>query len=138
MPDDEKPQRLKRRALVLKVVAVGATAPALAGCVVVPGPSAGPSYAPRPVRTGLTDADPSDGPGQGRGSYSGNRVRTGYTDADPGDGPGYGRGVRSNRVRTGYTDADPGDGPGYGRGGGGYRRSVTDSDPRDAPGRGRG
>jgi len=34
----------------------------------------------------VTDADPSDGPGRGRGT-----VRRGLTDSDPSDGPGRGR-----------------------------------------------
>lgn len=148
---DETQPRLRRRLLVLKATVIGAAAPALAGCVVAP-----PGYAPQPYQTGLTDADPNDGPGQGRGGY---RARTGYTDSDPGDGAGQGRGGYSPaRRRTGFTDADPSDGPGYGRGGGrrgtgytdadpvdgpgqgrgGMRRQVSDSDPRDAPGRGRG
>jgi hypothetical protein len=41
------------------------------------------------------------------------RVYTGYTDADPSDGPGYGRGrVRRRQV----SDSDPVDPPGRGRG----------------------
>ncbi len=84
MADDDGKPRLRRRMIVVKVATLGVAAPALAGCVVAP-----PVYAPQPYRTGLTDADPSDGPGQGRG---GTRVRTGYTDADPSDGPGQGRG----------------------------------------------
>jgi hypothetical protein len=44
------------------------------------------------------------------------RARTGITDADPSDGPGYGRGgSRVIRTRTGLTDSDPSDGPGNGR-----------------------
>ena len=101
--------RLRRRMLVLRLAAAGAATPALAGCVVAP--PGGVVYAPLPVhRTGITDADPSDGPGQGRGGF---------------------------RARTGITDNDPNDGVGQGRGG--YRlRNVTDSDPRDPAGRGRG
>ncbi|WP_198373164.1 hypothetical protein [Roseomonas rosulenta] len=129
MARDDQAPRLGRRLLVVRVATLGAAAAPLAGCVVAP---PGPVYAPGPVRTGLTDADPSDGPGQGRGGY---RARTGVTDSDPNDGPGQGRG--GYRARTGLTDADPNDGPGQGRGGG-YRRQVSDSDPRDAPGRGRG
>lgn len=105
MDENDGAPRLKRRMLVLKLASVGAAAPALAGCVVAPQPV----YAPR--GTGITDADPADGPGMGRGGYRG-PARTGYTDADPGDGPGQGRGSS--------------------------RRQVSDSDPRDAPGRGRG
>jgi hypothetical protein len=108
MNDDGQAPRLGRRLLVLRVAGVGAAAGTLSGCVVAPQPV----YAPRPARTGLTDADPGDGPGMGRGGYRGYRRGTGLTDADPNDGPGQGRG----------------------RG----RRQVSDSDPRDAPGRGRG
>ena len=36
--------------------------------------------------TGVTDRDPSDGAGRGRGGY-----RTGRTDSDPRDAPGQGR-----------------------------------------------
>lgn len=146
--------RLGRRLLVLRA--------SLAAAAVTAAPAAR-ALEPTPVqyRTGITDSDPSDGPGYGRG-YRG-RARTGLTDADPSDGPGYGRGVtrrrraytgindgdpndpsgygtgwrRAGRPYTGLTDADPSDGAGHGRGG--YRpRSVTDSDPSDAPGRGRG
>lgn len=125
--------RLSRRLLVLRLAALGGTGTALAGCVTpVPGYYGVP--APVAVRgTGITDADPSDGPGYGRGGQRG----TGITDADPSDGPGYGRGgYRGVSGRTGITDSDPSDGPGRGRGG--YRRiGRTDSDPRDPPGRGR-
>ncbi|WP_244457182.1 hypothetical protein [Roseomonas fluvialis] len=153
--NDEAP-RLGRRLLVLRTAAVGAAAAPLAGCVVAP-----PAQVYAPARTGLTDADPGDGPGQGRGGYAGSRrtgltdadpsdgpgqgrggyrgpARTGLTDADPNDGPGQGRGGYRARGGTGVTDADPSDGPGQGRGGRTYRRQVSDSDPRDAPGRGRG
>jgi len=37
--------------------------------------------------TGITDRDPSDGAGRGRGGYRG----TGRTDSDPRDAPGRGR-----------------------------------------------
>lgn len=67
------------------------------------------------------------------------QYRTGLSDSDPGDAPGYGRGGYRGRPRTGINDGDPNDPAGYGRGGGGYRpRNVTDSDPSDAAGRGRG
>ena len=97
--------RLSRRLLVLRTVALGGAGAGLTACVPPP-----PGYYPQPVRgTGLTDADPNDGVGNGRGG-------------------GYRRG-------TGLTDSDPNDGAGNGRGG--SRRSRTDSDPHDAPGRGR-
>ena len=52
-----------------------------------------------------------DARGLNRGS-TGNRVRTGISDSDPSDGAGYGRGgVR----RSGVSDSDPSDAPGRGR-----------------------
>lgn len=122
--------RISRRLLVVRVTTLGGASVALSACVVPPGPA---FYAPTqvlvPRGTGLTDADPSDGPGNGRGV----RRASGVTDRDPNDGPGNGRGGFRG---TGITDRDPNDGPGNGRGG--FRRSGrTDSDPRDAPGRGR-
>ncbi len=98
-------ERLSRRLMVLRLVALGGTATALAGCV-APGPM---QYRnPLPRGTGITDADPSDGPGNGRGGRRG----TGITDADPSDGPGNGRGGFRG---TGRTDSDPRDAPGRGR-----------------------
>ncbi len=121
--------RLSRRLLVLRAVTLGGTGTALSACVPPP------AYYPQPVvrGTGITDADPNDGPGNGRGG--GYRRGTGITDADPNDGPGNGRGGGYRRG-TGITDADPNDGPGNGRGGG-YRSGRSDADPYDAPGRGR-
>lgn len=91
-------ERLSRRLLVLRVAALSAAGATLAACVPA---QPGPVYvAPMPgrIRTGLTDADPNDGVGYGRGGYrggySGNRVRTGLTDSDPSDGVGFGRGGR--------------------------------------------
>lgn len=138
---DDDNMKLGRRRLVLRTGALGVTGLGAAACV-----PAQPVYVQQPpvvVRgTGITDADPSDGPGNGRG---GTRIirGTGITDADPNDGPGNGRGGyrgTTTGYRTGITDSDPSDGPGRGRGGyrgGGYRTGVTDSDPRDGAGRGR-
>ncbi len=155
---DEKP-RLGRRLLVLKLATLGGAAAATAGCVpqqqpVVYVPQQ-PVYAP--TRTGISDSDPSDPPGAGRGGHRGSGVTdndpndapgfgrggqryTGISDNDPNDPPGRGRGgyrAAPVRYRTGITDADPSDGPGYGRGGARYRTGRSDSDPYDAPGRGR-
>lgn len=77
-------ERLSRRLLVVRVAALGGTTVALNACV-----APGPTYSV-PVRgTGITDADPNDGPGQGRGGYRGGT--TGRTDSDPRDAPGRGR-----------------------------------------------
>lgn len=140
MDGDGQDGRLGRRLLVLRVAGLGTAAGALSGCVVQ---QPVPVYAPARVGTGITDADPGDGPGFGRGGYRG-PARTGLTDADPGDGPGFGRGGYRPRAQgrpyTGINDGDPGDPSGYGTG---WRqrnqgRGVTDNDPGDAPGRGRG
>ncbi|MFO0203825.1 MAG: hypothetical protein ACK528_11925, partial [Alphaproteobacteria bacterium] len=90
---DTAQPRLGRRLLVLRVAAGAATVAAA-----VP---AAQALEPTPVqyRTGLTDADPGDGPGFGRG---GARRGTGITDSDPSDGPGFGRGgYRGGPARTG-------------------------------------
>jgi hypothetical protein len=147
---------LRRRLFVLRLAAIGGAGSAAAACV----PQQTPVYyAPAQVRrgTGISDSDPSDAPGQGRGGQRGSGVSdsdpndapgygrggqraTGISDSDPNDAPGRGRGGyrgnSGNRVRTGINDSDPSDGAGYGRGS--VRRSgVSDSDPSDAPGRGR-
>ena len=81
---------LRRRLLILRL---GAAAPglALAGTAVAAPKGAAPDTGATPAqyRTGITDNDPSDGPGQGRGQRRG----TGITDSDPSDGPGKGRGT---------------------------------------------
>lgn len=111
-----KDPRLSRRLMVARV-ASGAGLIAAAATL--------PSEAS--AQRSVTDADPRDGVGQGRGS-GGGQYRTNATDRDPSDGAGRGRGTGSS---TGYTDRDPTDGPGRGRSG------RTDSDPSDGPGRGR-
>jgi len=93
MPEDIK-RRLGRRLLVVQVAGAATAASVLSN--------------EAEAKTGLTDNDPSDGPGNGRGGRRG----TGITDNDPSDGPGNGRGNRG----TGITDSDPSDGPGNGRG----------------------
>jgi hypothetical protein len=108
--NNDNDEKLGRRRLVLRMSAVGAATLGTAACVPVQ-----PVYV-APRGTGITDADPNDGPGNGRGGarvYRG----TGITDADPNDGPGRGRGgYGGNRgYRTGVSDSDPSDGPGRGR-----------------------
>ncbi len=156
-PPEAGTPKLGRRLFVLRLAALGGATSATAACVpqgppVVYAPQ--PAYAP--TRVAISDADPSDPPGRGRGGHRGSGVTdsdpndrpgfgrggqryTGISDSDPSDPPGRGRGYRAApvRYRTGYTDADPSDGPGYGRGRVRARTGVSDSDPSDAPGRGR-
>jgi hypothetical protein len=123
---------LGRRLFVLRLAALGGATSATAGCVapqpqVIYAPPRAPAYAPG--RVAISDADPSDPPGGGRGGHRG----SGVSDNDPSDAPGFGRGGR--RV-AGISDNDPSDPPGGGRG---YRATgASDNDPSDAPGRGRG
>jgi hypothetical protein len=77
----------------------------------------------------VTDRDPSDPIGRGRGGGSG------ITDSDPSDPVGRGRGGSTSR--TGVTDRDPTDPSGNGRGGTGTRSGCSDSDPTDPGGDGR-
>ena len=81
-------------------------------------------------RSGVTDRDPGDPIGRGRGGSG--PARTGVTDGDPTDPIGSGRGG----TRSGHTDSDPTDPSGNGRGGG-TRSGLTDSDPTDPSGNGR-
>ena len=78
----------------------------------------------QPAIAQITDSDPSDPVGRGRG--------TGITDRDPSDPVGRGRGYRRRRRRrgSGITDRDPYDPVGNGR-------RCTDRDPGDPVGRGR-
>lgn len=126
---------LRRRLLVLRLATTGFVAPASAALAQgrkspaptepeLPGKN---QPSPERRRSGETDADPSDEPGNGRGVARGGRSLE-ATDADPGDAPGRGRGG------NGVTDADPGDQPGRGRGNAG----SSDADPGDPPGQGRG
>lgn len=86
------------------------------------------------ARAQVTDRDPSDPVGRGRGGG------TGITDSDSGvgaDPAGRGRGGGPRPGATGVTDSDPTDAVGRGRGGSG----ITDSDSgpyADPRGRGRG
>ena len=126
--------RLQRRLLILRLASIGS---AVAGAAVTPLPAAAQYYN---RGTGITDSDPNDGAGNGRGGYRPAPRGTGITDNDPSDGPGNGRGGyrAAPRRGTGISDSDPTDGAGNGRGGYGGRTGVTDSDPSDGPGRGRG
>ncbi|WP_444857512.1 hypothetical protein [Sphingosinicella sp.] len=86
------------------------------------------------ARAQITDRDPTDPVGRGRGGG------TGITDTDSGvgaDPAGRGRGGGPRPGSTGVTDSDPTDPVGRGRGGTG----ITDSDSgpyADPRGRGRG
>ncbi len=125
-PHGSKP-RSGRRLLVLRATGlVGAAA--LTGCIQVPAGN-------NAYRTGLSDSDPSDDPGQGRGNrgYSPQQRSTGVSDSDPSDGLGQGRGT-AYRGSSGRNDNDPNDAPGRGRG---NVRRTSDSDPYDAAGQGR-
>jgi hypothetical protein len=158
--EQETKPRLGRRLFVLRLAALGGATSATAACVPQQGPVV---YVPQPVysptRVAISDSDPSDPPGRGRGGHRGSGVTdndpsdqpgygrggrrvTGISDNDPSDPPGRGRGGYRTTVRpyTGINDRDPTDGPGRGRGGYRtpvYRTGLSDSDPRDAPGRGR-
>jgi len=79
------------------------------------GPGGNASGHPQ-AQTGITDRDPSDPSGGGRGTY------TGYSDSDSGansDPSGGGR--RGQRPQTGITDGDPTDPYGQGQGTSGAR-----------------
>ena len=125
---------LRRRLLVLRLATTGFVAPASAALAqgrkspAPAEPNLPGKNQPRPEqrRSGETDADPNDEPGNGRGVAGGGRSLE-ATDADPGDAPGRGRGG------NGVTDADPGDQPGRGRGNAG----ASDADPGDPVGQGR-
>lgn len=130
---------LRRRLLVLRLAGSGLAMP-VGGALAqgrkspapnepgLPGKNGAP---PEQRRSGETDADPGDEPGNGRGVAGGGRSLR-ATDADPGDEPGRGRGTNG-----GGSDADPSDMPGRGRGGA-REAGPTDADPGDQPGRGRG
>ncbi len=94
---------LDRRLFVFKTLAGAAT-------LVVPGAvvTAQPAEA---QRLRVTDSDPYDREGRGRGRF----VRRRGTDSDPYDDPGRGR-VRVIRRRVRVTDNDPRDPRGRGRG----------------------
>lgn len=132
---------LRRRLLVLRLATTGLVVPvsvALAQGRKSPAPTEPElpgKNQPRPEqrRSGETDADPNDEPGNGRGVAGGGRSLE-ATDADPGDEPGRGR---RGGQQAGPTDADPSDEAGRGRGGG-RQVGPSDSDPGDPAGQGRG
>ncbi len=90
--------RLSRRLLVLRTVALGGGGTALTSC------APPPAHAPRV--TGITDTDSRDAPGNGRGYQCG----VGISDNDSSDAPCHGRGSY-----RGPTDSDPYDAAGNGR-----------------------
>jgi hypothetical protein len=106
----------------------------------------GPKGKKGPVRGGgVTDKDPDDPEGGGRGGrgQKGPRQTSGVSDKDPDDPEGGGRGQKGRPRRTsGITDKDPSDPEGGGRSGGQKRprpvAGVTDKDPSDPEGGGRG
>lgn len=132
---------LRRRLLVLRLATTGLVVPvsaALAQGRKSPAPTEPElpgKNQPRPEqrRSGETDADPNDEPGNGRGVAGGGRSLE-ATDADPGDEPGRGR---RGGQQAGPTDVDPTDEAGRGRGGG-QQAGPSDSDPGDPAGQGRG
>lgn len=106
-PSDDP--RLSRRLFVFRTL-FGAAAATMIGTAATT-VTATPAAAQRRV----TDNDPNDPEGRGRGYIAPRRRRV--TDNDPHDPEGRGRGYARPVVR---------------------RRSITDSDPYDAAGRGRG
>ena len=135
MAEDPTRSPLQRRLLVLRLAALGG-ASALPGAALAQGAKSGGPGRPTQQRSGLTDSDPTDEPGNGR---TGNRTQGGVTDSDPSDQPGQGRGGNQPQ-QGGVTDSDPSDPPGQGRGGNRPQQPAgpTDTDPTDPPGRGRG
>lgn len=122
--------RLRRRLLVVNLVALGSAGSAAEAL------AQGTKSGPRPPQSGLTDADPGDQPGNGRGGNAPRPGQQGQSDADPNDPAGQGRGGNAPR---GQSDSDPSDPPGQGRGGARPAPAgPTDNDPNDPPGRGRG
>ncbi len=114
-PDDKPAARLGRRLLVMRTSGLAVLPLTLAGCIVeAPRQTNAPVQQQRRA-SGITDQDPNDGPGSGRGTQQ--RRASGITDQDPNDGPGNGRGTQPVRRNTGLTDSDPNDGPGSGRSG---------------------
>lgn len=106
---DRADDRLTRRLLLVHALA-GAAGTAVAVSTARPASA---------QRSGITDTDPGDPEGNGRGG-----PQRGITDQDPDDPAGQGRGG----PQRGVTDQDPTDPPGRGRG---NRRRAIDADPTD-------
>jgi len=115
-------RKVSRRSFISKVIGG-----AMIGTVAVIAPTA-------PAEAQITDSDPYDPVGRGRGRR---RYRSGITDRDPSDPVGNGRGRRRRRYTSGITDRDPYDPVGNGRGRRRRRRICSDSDPYDPGGQGR-
>ena len=121
MAQPPRDARLGRRLFVFRVATVGAVTAAAgaASAATNSAPAPAETLAPDGVTRIVTDNDPRDAPGYGRGYYR-RPYGTGITDNDPNDGPGNGRGYRPPPQyygpRRGVTDTDPRDSPGYGRG----------------------
>jgi hypothetical protein len=129
-----KPTRRLNRRSFFGQVAGGAAAIGMLGLV------GGKARAQTGPYTGITDNDSgshADNAGHGRGpggNASGHPQ--GVTDGDPSDPSGGGRGGQ-----TGYSDSDSGanaDPSGRGRRGQQAQTGITDSDPTDSYGQGRG
>ncbi len=93
MPDQPQRTALPRRLLLLAVAPLPAAAP--------------PAAAQVKGKAGVTDNDPNDQAGHGRGD-SRPQARQPTSDSDPRDRAGRGR------PRTGQSDSDPNDRPGFG------------------------
>jgi len=107
---------LRRRLLVLRLATTGFVAPASAA-----------------LAQGRKSPEPAQPELPGKNQPRPEQRRSGETDADPNDEPGNGRGVAGGGRSLEATDADPTDEAGRGRGGNG----VTDADPGDPVGQGR-
>jgi hypothetical protein len=107
---------LRRRLLVLRLATTGFVAPVSAA-----------------LAQGRKSPEPAQPELPGKNQPRPEQRRSGETDADPNDEPGNGRGVAGGGRSLEATDADPTDEAGRGRGGNG----VTDADPGDPVGQGR-
>ena len=138
-----------RRFFVLRIAAGGALT-GLAGCEEPPArdwqelAERAAARGPVPAQTEVTDSDPTDRPGEGRGSASrgvllsdrggvsdqpppGEQARYSMSDSDPEDPAASCRSAMTRRAcgasartdpapaRSGVTDRDPGDAPDHGR-----------------------